>query len=86
MPTDLEEIPWPLMAVVLVLGRLCDASSELHLAERFYESSTLSDLLSAPAGKVNEDRLYRALDALLPHKAALEKRLKSRLGELFDLD
>ncbi len=81
-----EEIPWPLMATVLVLGRLCDPLSELGLAERFYESSALSDLLSVPAEKVNEDRLYRALDALLPHKAALEKHLKDKLGELFDLD
>ncbi|HYW40325.1 MAG TPA: hypothetical protein VE957_19630 [Terriglobales bacterium] len=35
LPEGREEIPWPLMATVLVLGRLCDASSELHLAERF---------------------------------------------------
>ncbi len=81
-----EEIPWPLMATILVLGRLCDAASELHLAERFYESSALSDLLSVPAEKINEDRLYRALDAVLPHKAALEKHLKDKLGELFELD
>jgi transposase len=86
LPEGREEIPWPLMATVLVLGRLCDASSELHLAERFYESSALTDLLSVPAEKVNEDRLYRALDALLPHKATLEKHLKEKLGALFDLD
>jgi transposase len=86
LPAGREEIPWPLMATVLVLGRLCDSSSELGLAERFYESSALSDLLSVPVEKVNEDRLYRALDALLPHKAALEKHLKDKLGELFELD
>ena len=86
LPEGREEIPWPLMATVLVLGRLCDASSELHLAERFYESSAVAELLSVPAEKVNEDRLYRALDALLPHKAALEKHLKEKLGELFELD
>jgi len=85
LPEGREEIPWPLMATVLVLGRLCDASSELHLAERFYESSAVAELLSVPAEKVNEDRLYRALDALLPHKAALEKHLKEKLGELFDV-
>ena len=39
-----------------------------------------------PSGRVNEDRLYRALDALLPHKEALEYFLKERLGTLFDLD
>ena len=81
-----EEISWPVMALVLVLGRLCEPSSELHLAEHFYEASALADLLGVPAEKVNEDRLYRALDQLLPHKEALEKHLKERLGELFDLD
>jgi transposase len=86
LPEGREEIPWPLMATVLVLGRLCNASSELHLAERFYASSALSDLLGVPVEKINEDRLYRALDALLPHKAALEKHLKETLGELFELD
>jgi hypothetical protein len=35
---------------------------------------------------INDDRLYRALDRLLPHKAALEAHLKQRLGELFALD
>jgi transposase len=86
LPVGREQIPWPLMATVLVLGQLCDASSELHLAERFYQSSALADLLSVPAEKVNEDRLYRALDKLLPHKAGLEKHLQEKLGELFELD
>jgi len=86
LPEGREQIPWPLMATVLVLGQLCNPSSELGLAERFYESSALADLLSVPAEKVNEDRLYRALDALLPHKPALEKHLKDKLGELFELD
>jgi hypothetical protein len=81
-----EEIPWPLMALVLVLGRLCEPSSELHLAEHFYEASALAELLGIPAEKVNQDRLYRALDQLLPHKQAIEKHLKERLGEWFDLD
>ena len=30
--------------------------------------------------------MHRALDQLLPHKAALEGHLKQRLGELFALD
>lgn len=52
----------------------------------FYEHSALPDLLGVPAEKVNEDRLYRALDALLAHKAKLEKHLRKKLGELFSLD
>jgi len=86
LPEGREQIPWPLMVMVPVLGRLCDASSELHLAEQFYESSALTDLLGVPAEKTNEDRLYRTLDALRPHKPALEKHLKQKLGELFELD
>jgi transposase len=86
LPNGREEIPWSTMAMILILGRLCEPSSELHLAEHLYEASALSDLLGVPEEKVNEDRLYRALDTLLPHKKALEKLLKERLGELFDLD
>jgi hypothetical protein len=86
MPSGREEIPWSVMTLVLVLGRLLDPSSELHLAEHGYEASALAELLGVPAAKVNDDRLYRTLDRLLPHKPALEKHLKQRLGELFDLD
>ena len=86
LPAGREEVAWSLMAMVLVLSRLCDPSSELGVAERFYTGSALGDLLGIPAEKINEDRLYRALDALLPHKSALEKHLKEKLGELFTLD
>jgi transposase len=81
-----EEIPWAVMAQVLVLSRLCEPSSELRIAEHTYEQSALTDVLGVPADKVNEDRLYRALDRLLPHKEALEGHLKERLGTLFGLD
>ena len=81
-----EEIPWATMSLVLVLARWCDPSSELHLAEQGYESMGLADLLGVSAEKVNDDRLYRTLDRILPHKAALEKHLKQRLGELFQIE
>ena len=86
IPGGREDVPWAVMAMVLVLGRLCDPSSELHLAEQGYEFSSMSELLGVPIEKVNDDRLYRALDRLLPHKEALEKYLKDKLGELFPLD
>jgi transposase len=85
LPSGRPDVPWPAMALVLVLGRLCAPSSELHLAEHVYEHSALPDVLGVPAAKVNEDRLYRALDQLRPHKAALEQHLKDRLGQLFAL-
>ena len=81
-----ERVPWSTMAAILVIARLCEPSSELHIAEDWYRRTALSDLLGVPAEAVNDDRLYRALDRLLPHKPALEAHLKRRLGELFELD
>ena len=85
LPPGREEVPWAAMVAVLALGRLCDPSSELYLAEHGFSHSALGELLGIPAAKVNDDRLYRALDQLLPHKAALEQHLKARAGELFGL-
>ncbi len=81
-----EDVPWAVMTAVLVFARLCEPSSELHIAEHWYRHTALEDLIGLPASQVNDDRLYRALDRLLPHKAALEKHLRTRLGELFALD
>jgi transposase len=81
-----ERVPWATMAAILVIARLCEPSSELHIAEDWYRRTALADLLGPSETQVNDDRLYRALDRLLPHKHALEAHLKQRLGELFDLD
>ena len=81
-----EEIPWSVMALVLVVSRLCNPSSELHIAEHFYGQTAMAELLGVPAYKVNEQRLYRSLDAVLPHKEALEIFLKNGLGEMFQLE
>ena len=86
VPEGREAVPWATMAAVLVLARLCEPSSELHIAEDWYRRTALEDLLALPAARVNDDRLYRALDRLLPHKTALEQHLVARLGELFALD
>jgi transposase len=86
MPRGDEEVPWSLMALILIVCRLCKPSSELHVAEHIYTHSALADLLGVPPEKINEQRLYRALDSLLPHKEALEEFLKNRLGELFGLE
>ena len=86
IPQGKEDIPWAKIALVLIICRLCNPSSELHIAEHYYKSTALPELLGVPADKINPPRLYRALDHLLPHKEALEKHLKNRLGTLFDLD
>lgn len=86
MPPGREDVPWSIMSLVLVICRLCDPSSELKIAETLYGQSALPELLGVGVEKVNDDRLYRALDQLLPHKTELEKHLKTRLGELFELE
>ena len=86
LPPGQEQVPWSMMATILVLCRLCRPSSELHIAEHFYRQTAMADLLGVPVERVNDDRLYRALDQLLPHKEQLEIHLKNRLGKLFDLE
>lgn len=86
MPRGAEQVAWSLSALILVIARLCEPSSELHIAEQWYPKTAVPELLGVPASRVDDNRLYRALDQLLPHKAQLEVHLKNRLGELFDLE
>ena len=85
LPRGREQVPWSTMVAVLVIARLCEPSSELHIAEDWYRRTALEDVLGLAADRVNDDRLYRALDKLIPHKEAIEQHLVRRLGELFDL-
>jgi len=78
-----EEIPWSTMACVLTLARFCAPSSELEIAESWYAKTALDDLLGIAADKVNDDRLYRALDAALPCRDRLFEHLQSRYAQWF---
>jgi transposase len=86
LPPGQERISWAKMAAVLVAARFCEPSSELHIAEDWYRRTALCDLLQLGDEEVNKDRLYRGLDRLLIHKAALEAHLSQRCGELFAID
>jgi transposase len=86
MPEGNESVAWSTMAAVLVIARLCEPSSELHIAEDWYRKTALDDILDLPVARVNDDRLYRAHDHLLPHKEAIEQHLRKRMGELFSID
>src|ERR1700747_3736050 len=54
--------------------------------EQHWYPSTLDDLLHIEAGKIDDTRLYRCLDRLLPLKTKLEQHLKQRFGELFQAE
>jgi transposase len=86
LPAGKERISWAKMAVILVAARLCEPSSELHIAEDWYRHTALSDLLQLEDEQVNKDRLYRTLDHLILHKEALEAHLSRRCGELFAVE
>jgi transposase len=86
MPPGWEHVPWWRSALILVVARLCHPSSELFVSEQWYPKSALPELLGVPADQVDDNRLYRTLDQLLPHKEKLEIHLKNRMGELFDLE
>ncbi|MGH9567359.1 MAG: IS1634 family transposase, partial [Candidatus Angelobacter sp.] len=77
------DVPWSRVAAVLAINRLCAPGSELAIEERWYPSTALDDLLGLEEGKLNDTRLYRCLDQILPHKTKLERHLKHRYGELF---
>lgn len=85
LPQGREGVSWSSMAMILILCRFCNPSSELYIAEHFYQRSGLSDLLGVSESKIYDNRLYRALDRLLPFKDDLEGYLKGRLGRLFNL-
>ena len=77
------DVPWSRIAALLAINRLCEPTSELAVEERWYPATALDDLLGIAEGKVNDTRLYRCLDLLIPHKIKLERHLRQRYGELF---
>jgi len=77
------DVAWSRIAALLAINRLCEPSSELAVEERWYPATALDDLLGIAEGKVNDTRLYRCLDRLIPHKTKLERHLRQRYGELF---
>ena len=86
IPPGREHVSWWRSALILVVARLCRPSSELYIAEQWYPKSAMPQLLGVPADRVDDNRLYRTLDHLLPHKVKLEAHLKNRMGDLFDLE
>src|SRR5271155_4721021 len=80
---EVAEGGWSRVAGVRAINRRCAPGSELAIEQRWYPSTALDDLLEIEEGKINDTRLYRCLDRMLPHKTKLEQHLKQRYGELF---
>src|SRR5712671_5084532 len=83
---DGPDVAWSRVAAVLAINRLCAPGSELAVERHWYPSTALDDRLHIGKGKINDTRLYRCLDRLLPLKAKIEQHLKQRYGELFEAE
>jgi|HubBroStandDraft_2_1064218.scaffolds.fasta_scaffold20354_4 transposase len=86
VPQNNETVRPADVVAIEVINRLCQPCSEFALAERWYASTGLEDLLGVPDETVTKDRLYRTLDRLLPAQVAIENDLKARFQGLFQLD
>jgi hypothetical protein len=83
LPAGREQVGWAHTAALLTVARFCAQRSELGVAEHWYETTALEDLLGVDPASVNDDRLYRALDQLGAHKDALCTHLMRRYREWF---
>ena len=80
-----EKIAWSDLVIILIIARFCDPRSELYISEHFYTHTSLENLIGISQSDIYDNRLYRALDKLLPHKETLEIHLKERFGEMFNI-
>jgi hypothetical protein len=83
LPPSREGTNWEHILRTLVCYRLIDPGSEWRLHRQWFESSAMADLLGEDYGLVEKNALYRCLDKLLPHKAALFSHLRARWQDLF---
>lgn len=74
------------VVAIEVINRLCQPCSEFALAEHWYASTGLEDVLGVADSAVTKDRLYRTLDRLRAAQTNIEDDLKDSFGTLFQLD
>jgi len=83
LPNSREGTNWQHILQTLVCYRLIDPGSEWRLHRQWFEQSAMADLLGEDYALVAKNALYRCLDKLLPHKAALFSHLRARWQDLF---
>ena len=73
------------LACVMTLNRLIAPSSE-HAMPAWVRRTALADIFGVDLAGLDEQPLYRVLDKLHPHRAAVEAALVTRERSLFNLD
>jgi hypothetical protein len=77
---DPADVPWSRVAARLAIHRLCAPGSELAIEQRWFPSTALDDLLGVEEAQINDTRLYRCRDRILPHQTKLERHLQAATG------
>ena len=75
------KVPWPTVAALIAVNRLVEPMPEWPMV-RWWQRTALPQLLGIPLAAINDDRLYRCLDLVLPHKQAIEERIAG-VGQSF---
>jgi transposase len=83
LPDSREGTAWRHVLQTLVCYRLIDPGSEWRLHRHWFEHSAMADLLGEDYSLAGKNALYRCLDKLLAHKAALFGHLRQRWHDLF---
>ena len=83
LPSSREHTAWYPILQVLCAYRLMDPGSEWRLHREWYDKSAMGDLLHEDFALAAKDNLYRCLDKLVAHKAALFSFLQERWRDLF---
>ena len=85
LPASREHTSWYQILLVLCAYRWIDPGSEWRLHREWYAGSAMGDLLNADFALAAKDNLYRCLDKLVAHKAALFSFLQERWKDLFGI-
>ncbi len=81
-----ETVPWEKVLQLLVVNRLIDPGSEFRVHRQWFDQSAMGELLRVDFAVAEKDRLYRCLDRILEHKAALFRHLRQRWEEMFQAE
>jgi transposase len=73
------------LTCAMTLNRLIHPAAEYAMPD-WFRSTAMADLLGIDFARLPDDPLYRNLDRLHPHRAAVESALAQRERSLFDLD
>ena len=83
LPAGREAVRWSKVLQVLVVNRLIAPGSEWSIHRHWFDSSAMDQLVGEDFVLAEKNRLYRCLDRLLPHQAALFSHLQERWRDLF---